>query len=79
MVGGYGIFADFGTKIVGALNEAVTSVAASLSGGLAAKGPIPNREKNQLLITSTAVGSFGNAGLSVRQDSGWASTAKPCL
>jgi hypothetical protein len=59
VVGGYGIFADFGTKIVGAFNEAVTSVAASLSGGLAAKGPIPNREQNQLLITSTAVGSFG--------------------
>ena len=59
VVGSYGIFADFGTKIVGAFNEAVTSVAASLSGGLAAKGPIPNREQNQLLITNTAFGSFG--------------------
>jgi hypothetical protein len=59
VVGSYGIFADFGTKIVGAFNEAVTSVAASLSGGLAAKGPIPNREQNQLLITNTALGSFG--------------------
>jgi len=59
VVGSYGIFADFGTKIVGAFNEAVTSVAASLSGGLAAKGPIPNKEQNQLLITNTALGSFG--------------------
>ena len=59
VVGSYGILADFGTKIVGAFNEAVTSVAASLSGGLAAKGPIPNREQNQLLITNTALGSFG--------------------
>lgn len=59
VIGSYGIFADFGTKIIGAFNEAVTSVAASLSGGLAAKGPIPNREQNQLLITNTALGSFG--------------------
>jgi hypothetical protein len=59
VVGSYGIFADFGTKIIGAFNEAVTSVAASLSGGLAAKGPIPNREQHQLLITNTALGSFG--------------------
>lgn len=59
VIGGYGMFADFGTKIIGAFNEAVTSVAASLSGGLAAKGPIPNREQNQLLITNTALGSFG--------------------
>ena len=59
VVGSHGIFADFGTKIIGAFNEAVTSVAASLSGGLAATGPIPNREQNQLLITNTALGSFG--------------------
>jgi hypothetical protein len=59
VVGNYGISADFGTKIIGAFNEAVTTVAASLSGGLAAKGPIPNREQNQLLITNTALGSFG--------------------
>ena len=59
VVGSHGIFADFGTKIIGAFNVAVTSVAASLSGGLAAKGPIPNREQHQLLITSTVLGSFG--------------------
>ncbi len=59
VVGSYGVFADFGMKIIGAFNETVTSVAASLSGGLAAKGPIPNREQHQLLITRTALGSFG--------------------
>lgn len=59
VIGSYGIFADFGTKIIGAFNEAVTAVAASLSGGLAAKGPIPNRDQNQLLITNTVLGSFG--------------------
>jgi hypothetical protein len=58
-VGSFGIFADFGTKALGAFNEAVTAVAASLAGGLAAKGPIPNRDQHHLLITSTALGSFG--------------------
>jgi hypothetical protein len=39
--------------------ESVTAMAASLSAPLAAMGPIPNREQHQLLITSTARGSFG--------------------
>lgn len=55
----HGIFADFGMKAVGSFTEAVASVAASLSAPLAAMGPIPNRDQNQLLITNTAVGSFG--------------------
>lgn len=55
----HGIFADFGVKAVSSFTEAVASVAASLSAPLAAMGPIPNRDQNQLLITSTAVGSFG--------------------
>lgn len=55
----HGIFADFGMKAVSSFTEAVASVAASLSAPLAAMGPIPNRDQNQLLITNTAVGSFG--------------------
>lgn len=55
----HGIFAEFGMKAVSSFTEAVASVAASLSAPLAAMGPIPNRDQNQLLITSTAVGSFG--------------------
>lgn len=55
----HGIFADFGMKAVSSFTEAVASVAASLFAPLAAMGPIPNRDQNQLLITSTAVGSFG--------------------
>ena len=55
----HGIFADFGMKAVSSFTEAVASVAASLSAPLAAMGPIPNRDQNQLLIASTAVGSFG--------------------
>jgi hypothetical protein len=59
VLGREGIFADFGTKAVSSFSEAVAAVAASLSAPLAAMGPIPNRDVNQLLITGTAVGSFG--------------------
>jgi hypothetical protein len=59
VIGSYGIMADFGMKAVNAFSEAVTAVAASLTAPLRAMGPIPNREQNQLLITNTALGSFG--------------------
>jgi hypothetical protein len=59
VLGSEGILADFGMKAVSAFSEAVAAVAASLSAPLAAMGPIPNRDANQLLITGTAVGSFG--------------------
>ena len=53
VIDSHGIFADFGMKAVNSFTEAV---AASLTAPLAAMGPIPNREQNQLLITSTALG-----------------------
>jgi hypothetical protein len=59
VVGHHGIFAEFGTKAVNAFADAVAKVGAALSGPLSAMGPIPNREESQLLITSTAFGSFG--------------------
>ncbi len=59
VVGSHGIFADFGMKAVSSFSDAVAAVAASLSAPLAATGPIPNRDQNQLLITNTAIGSFG--------------------
>lgn len=59
VIGSHGIFADFGMKAVSSFTDAVASVAASLTAPLAAMGPIPNRDQNQLLITNTAVGSFG--------------------
>ena len=37
----------------------VTAIAAGLSDNLQGKGPIPDKQKNQLLITGTAIGSFG--------------------
>jgi hypothetical protein len=59
VIGSHGIFADFGMKAVNGFTEAVAAVAASLTAPLRAMGPIPNREQNQLLITNTALGSFG--------------------
>jgi hypothetical protein len=59
VVESHGIFAEFGMKAVSAFTESVAAMAASLSGRLAAMGPIPNREQHQLLITRTALGSFG--------------------
>ena len=49
----------FGTKAVNGFAESVAAMAASMAGPLAAMGPIPNRDQHQLLITSTALGSFG--------------------
>jgi hypothetical protein len=57
--GSHGILADFGAKAAGAFSDAFAVVAAGLSEGLRHLGPIPNRDKNQLLITGTAIGSFG--------------------
>jgi hypothetical protein len=59
VVGSFGIFAEFGMEATKAFTDAVAMVAASLSAPVQAMGPIPNRAQNQLLITSTATGSFG--------------------
>ena len=59
VVGSYGIFAEFGMEATKAFTDAVAAVAASFTAPLQAMGPIPNRSQNQLLITSTATGSFG--------------------
>lgn len=57
--GSHGISADFGAKAAGVFSDAFAVVAAGLSEGLRHLGPIPNRDRNQLLITGTAIGSFG--------------------
>lgn len=59
VIGSHGIFPEFGMKAISHFSEMVAAVAASLSAPLAAMGPIPNREQYQLLITNTALGSFG--------------------
>jgi hypothetical protein len=59
VVGQHGIVADFGAKATSAFADAVAKVAAGLSGRVASMGPLPNREEARLLITGTALGSFG--------------------
>lgn len=54
-----GVFADFGSQAANRFADAVAKVAAGLAAPLAAMGPIRNRADSQLLITGTAVGSFG--------------------
>jgi hypothetical protein len=59
VIGSHGIFAEFGTRAVSSFAESVTAMAASLARPLFAMGPIPQRDQHQMLITSTAPGSFG--------------------
>lgn len=55
-----GVYAEFGIKAVSQFNDIVQALAANLSGViLGERGAIPNRKENQLLITGTALGSFG--------------------
>lgn len=59
VVGSRGIAADFGGKASSAFADAFAAVVAGLNDSLHFMGPIPDRAKNQLLITGTAMGSFG--------------------
>ena len=59
VVDGKGIAIDFGGKAVNAFATVVASVGADQQGQLSERGPIPNREHYRLLITGTALGSFG--------------------
>ncbi len=57
--GSHGVAADFASKAAGIFTDAFSAVAAGLAENLRYMGPIPDKEKNQLLITGTAIGSFG--------------------
>ncbi len=59
VVGSHGIFAEFGMTATKAFTDTVLMQAAAFDVALAPMGPIPNRRQNQMLITRTAVGSFG--------------------
>lgn len=59
VIGTQGVFADFGAKAISRFSDAIATVAASLTAPLAAMGPIPGRDQNQMLITNVALGSFG--------------------
>jgi hypothetical protein len=57
--GSHGMSADFGSKAAGFFTDAFSAVVAGISENLRYMGPIPDKQKNQLLITGTAIGSFG--------------------
>jgi hypothetical protein len=58
-MGSKGIAAEFGSKAAVAFTEAFTAIVAGMKDRLSYMGPIPDKARNQLLITGTAVGSFG--------------------
>jgi len=59
VVGTHGIAADFGAVSVQRFTDAIAAMASSLSAPLKASGPIPDRDLHQMIITGTALGSFG--------------------
>lgn len=59
VIGSHGMFADFGAKAINAFADAVAAIGASQTTALGTRGAIPNRDAYQLLITGTALGSFG--------------------
>src|SRR5579863_1229218 len=59
VVGSYGASAEFAAKASTFFTDAFSAVVAGISENLRYMGPIPDKEKNQLLITGTAIGSFG--------------------
>jgi hypothetical protein len=59
VMGSHGIAADFGTRAASAFADAYAAVVAGLNDSLRDMGPIPDKGKNQLLITGIAKGSFG--------------------
>lgn len=59
IVGSHGMFAEFAAAVVDAFADAVAAIGASLGAQLGARGILPNRDDYRLLITGTALGSFG--------------------
>jgi hypothetical protein len=59
VTGSKGIAAEFGSKAVVAFTEAFTAIIAGMKDRLNYMGPIPDKARHQLMITGTAVGSFG--------------------
>ena len=59
IIGSHGMFAEFGAKAISAFAGAVAAIGASQTTTLGTRGALPNREEYQLLITGTALGSFG--------------------
>jgi hypothetical protein len=59
IVASCGIFADFGANAVNTFSDAIISIGAGQFGPLGSRGVLPGRDEFRMLITGTAVGSFG--------------------
>jgi hypothetical protein len=59
VIGSYGASAEFIAKASVFFTDAFAAVVAGMNENLRYMGPIPDKAKNQLLITGTAIGSFG--------------------
>ena len=53
------MFAEFGAKVINTFADAIAAIGASQTTALGTRGVIPGRDDYQLLITGTALGSFG--------------------
>jgi hypothetical protein len=59
VVGSHGVFAEFGAAAVKTFVDAISAIGASQGHSLGTRGANSNRADCQLLITGTALGSFG--------------------
>jgi hypothetical protein len=59
VVGSHGIKAEFGASAIAAFQTLVSSAFAATEGALGARGPVPQRDRSQLMLTDVARGSFG--------------------
>ena len=59
VVAAHGLLADFGTAVLKAFTYAVAAVGASQNAPLRSRGAIPGQANYRLMITGTALGSFG--------------------
>lgn len=57
--GRYGVAEGFDDKASDASVEAISAVVAGFNQSLQFMGPIPEHQKNQLLLTGSAIGTFG--------------------
>ncbi len=59
VLGSYGISAEFASKASTYFTDAFAAIVAGIGDNLRYMGRIPEKQKNQLFITGTAIGSFG--------------------
>lgn len=59
VLGTHGIFAEFGCKAASLFSNAFIAAVSALKGELNSRGPFPDKEAKQLIISGTVVGSFG--------------------